>query len=173
MTPCKTRALGCKLDGLHPTLQRWHRTRTAPTPGTRCHHERAVRVVRDGPFACWAMCSEHMQGDAWGTSVARARAAPPERGRAYGARARGSRSPRRSGRWGQPITWRRGTGRRQVQGAGCERHTSLHQGDAAHWRAACDRKTHEPFGEGPLAKYPQGPLAGGLLYRKSGSQRGA
>jgi len=115
VTPCKTRALGCKLDGLHPTLQRWHRTRTAPTPGTRCHHERAVRVVRDGPFACWAMCSEHMQGDAWGTSVARARAAPPERGRAYGARARGSRSPRRSGRWGQPITVAQGD--REAAGA--------------------------------------------------------
>src|SRR4030095_16345055 len=114
------------------------------------------------------MCNEHMQGDEWGTYVALGRSAPPERGMAYGARALGSRSPRSSSRWGKPITWRRGTGRRHVKGEGCEMHTSLNQVDAAHWRAALDRKTHEPFGGGPLEKYPQGQLAGGLPYRMRG-----
>src|SRR4029453_14413696 len=118
------------------------------------------------------MCNEHMQGDEWGTYVALGRSAPPERGMAYGARALGSRSPRSSSRWGKPITWRRGTGRRHVKGEGCAMHMNLNQVDAAHWRAALDRKTHEPFGEGPLEKYPRGQLADGLLYFTSGSAGG-
>src|SRR5262249_22406169 len=64
------------------------------------------------------MCNEHIEGDEWGTYVTLARSAPPERGMAYGARALGSRSPRSSWRWGKPITWRRGTGRRHVKGEG-------------------------------------------------------
>jgi len=47
-------------------------------------------------------------------------------------------------------------------------HRNLNQVDAAYWRAAWDRKTHEPFGEGPLEKYPRGQLADGLLYDLSG-----
>ena len=35
------------------------------------------------------MCNEHIEGDEWGTYVALARAAPPERGMAYRARAPG------------------------------------------------------------------------------------
>src|SRR5467141_1626520 len=62
------------------------------------------------------MCSEHIQGDEWGTYVALARAAPPERGMAYRARAPRSRSHRSSRRWGEPITGRRVAGRRQMIG---------------------------------------------------------
>src|SRR6266446_4219400 len=62
------------------------------------------------------MCSEHIQGDEWGTYVALERAAPPERGMAYRARAPRSRSPRSSLGWGKPTTWRRGTGRRHGKG---------------------------------------------------------
>src|SRR5207245_11756822 len=62
------------------------------------------------------MCSEHIEGDEWGTYVALARAAPPERGMAYRARAPRSRSPRSSLGWGKPTTWRRGTGRRHGKG---------------------------------------------------------
>src|SRR5260370_36822503 len=62
------------------------------------------------------MCSEHLQGDEWGCSVALERAAPPERGMAYRARAPRSRSPRSSLGWGKPTTWRRGTGRRHGKG---------------------------------------------------------
>jgi hypothetical protein len=62
------------------------------------------------------MCSEHIEGDERGTYVALARAAPPERGMAYRARALRSRSPRSSLGWGKPTTWRRGTGRRHGKG---------------------------------------------------------
>src|SRR6266446_6558955 len=62
------------------------------------------------------MCSEHIQGDEWGTYVALERAAPPERGMAYRARAPRSRSPRSSLGWGKPTAWRRGTGRRHGKG---------------------------------------------------------
>src|SRR5215510_5041684 len=62
------------------------------------------------------MCSEHIQGDEWGTYVALERSAPPERGMAYRARAPRSRSPRSSLGWGKPTTWRRGTGRRHGKG---------------------------------------------------------
>src|SRR5713101_8766714 len=62
------------------------------------------------------MCNEHIEGDAWGTYVALARAAPPERGMAYRARAPRSRSPRSSLGWGKPTTWRRGTGGRHMNG---------------------------------------------------------
>ena len=125
MWPCETRALWCKRNGLHPNLQRWDRTRTAPTPRRRCHHGRPVRLLRCVLFACWAMCSEPRQGDAWSTYVALMRSAPPERGMTYGARALGSRSPRSRRRWGEPTTWRRGTGRRHVKGKGCEMHNDL------------------------------------------------
>ncbi len=57
-----------------------------------------------------------LQGDEWGTYVALARSAPPERGMAYRARAPRSRSPRSSLGWGKPTTWRRGTGRRHGKG---------------------------------------------------------
>src|SRR5262245_42530424 len=62
------------------------------------------------------MCSEHIEGDEWGTYVALERAAPPERGIAYRARAPRSRSPRSRLGWGKPTTWRRGTGRRHWKG---------------------------------------------------------
>src|SRR5712691_4241957 len=62
------------------------------------------------------MCSEHIQGDEWGTYVALIRSASPERGMAYRARAPRSRSPRSSLGWGKPTTWRRGTGRRHGKG---------------------------------------------------------
>ena len=62
------------------------------------------------------MCNEHIEGDEWGTYVALARAAPPERGMAYRTRVPRSRSPRSSLRWGKPTTWRRGTGRRHGKG---------------------------------------------------------
>ena len=62
------------------------------------------------------MCREHIEGDEGGTSVALARAAPPERGMAYRARAPRARSPRSSLGWGKPTTWRRGTGRRPGKG---------------------------------------------------------
>src|SRR5215813_6102562 len=62
------------------------------------------------------MCSEHIEGDEWGTYVALARAAPPERGMAYRARAPWSRSHRRSRGWGEPIARRRVAGRRQMNG---------------------------------------------------------
>jgi len=53
----------------------------------RRHRERAVKVSRCVSFAWWAMCSEHIEGDEWGTYVALGRSTPPERGMAYGARA--------------------------------------------------------------------------------------
>src|SRR5713101_1430208 len=63
------------------------------------------------------MCSEHIQGDEWGTYVALARSAPPERGMAYGARALGSRSANSTrgshalpGGTGEPCTGGSGTG---------------------------------------------------------------
>src|SRR5215475_4322908 len=62
------------------------------------------------------MCSEHIQGDEWGTYVALGRSAPPERGMAYRTRGPWSRSPRSSLGWGKPTTWRRGTGRRHGKG---------------------------------------------------------
>src|SRR2546427_10841819 len=62
------------------------------------------------------MCNEHIQGDEWGTYVALERSASPERGMAYRARAPRSRSPRRSLGWGEPTTWRRGTGGRHMNG---------------------------------------------------------
>src|SRR5712692_5300073 len=62
------------------------------------------------------MCSEHIQGDEWGTYVALGRSAPPERGMAYRTRVPRSRSPRSSLGWGKPTTWRRGTGRRHGKG---------------------------------------------------------
>ena len=62
------------------------------------------------------MCNEHIEGDEWGTYVALARAAPPERGMAYRARAPRSRSHRSSRGWGEPIAGRRVAGRRQMNG---------------------------------------------------------
>src|SRR6266699_2620526 len=62
------------------------------------------------------MCNEHIQGDEWGTYVALERSASPERGMAYRARAPRSRSPRSSLGWGEPTTWRRGTGGRHING---------------------------------------------------------
>src|SRR2546427_10284756 len=62
------------------------------------------------------MCNEHIQGDEWGTYVALERSASPERGMAYRARAPRSRSPRSSLGWGEPTTWRRGTGGRHMNG---------------------------------------------------------
>src|SRR4030095_12791589 len=62
------------------------------------------------------MCSEHIQGDEWGTYVALARAAPPERGMPYRARAPWARSHRSSQGWGEPIAGRRGGGQRQMNG---------------------------------------------------------
>jgi len=112
----KTRAIGWKLDCLNPNLQWWNRTRTATTPGRRCHRKRAVRLLQHVPFVWWTMCSEHMQGDEWGTYVALGRSAPPERGMAYRTRVPRSRSPRSSLGWGKPTTWRRGTGRRHGKG---------------------------------------------------------
>src|SRR5215510_4173698 len=63
------------------------------------------------------MCSEHIQGDEWGTYVTLVRSTPSERGMAYGARALGSRSanstcgshapPRGTG---EPCTGGSGTG---------------------------------------------------------------
>jgi hypothetical protein len=40
--------------------------------------------------------------------------------------------------------------------------------DIGPWKAACDRKTHEQFGGGPLEKYLPGQLASGLPYRTHG-----
>ena len=60
------------------------------------------------------MCNEHIEGDEWGPSVALARAAPPERGMAYRARAPRSRSHRSSRGWGGPIAGRRVAGRRHM-----------------------------------------------------------
>src|SRR4029453_5509391 len=119
------------------------------------------------------MKNDFIQGDAWGTYVALARSAPPERGMAYRTRVPGLRSPRSSRRWRKSTTWRRGTGRRHVKGEGCERHKNLNQVDAVHWRAAWERKTHEPFGGGSLEKYPSRQLAGGLSYRTCRSEGGA
>src|SRR5262249_20983111 len=62
------------------------------------------------------MCSEHIEGDEWGTYVALERAASPERGMAYRARAPRSRSHRSSQRWGEPTSGRRVAGRRQMNG---------------------------------------------------------
>src|SRR5215475_5182136 len=62
------------------------------------------------------MKHDFIQGDAWGTYVALARSAPPERGMAYRTRGPWSRSPRSSLGWGKPTTWRRGTGRRHGKG---------------------------------------------------------
>ena len=62
------------------------------------------------------MCSEHIQGDERGTYVALARAAPPERGMPYRARAPWARSHRSSRGWGEPIAGRRVAGRRQMNG---------------------------------------------------------
>jgi hypothetical protein len=62
------------------------------------------------------MCSEHIEGDEWGTYVALVRAAPPERGMPYRARASRARSHRRSRGWGEPIARRRVAGRRQMNG---------------------------------------------------------
>src|SRR5262245_57742110 len=62
------------------------------------------------------MCSEHIEGDEWGTYVALARAAPPERGMPYRARAPRARSHRSSRGWGEPIARRRVAGRRQMNG---------------------------------------------------------
>src|SRR5712691_8398285 len=62
------------------------------------------------------MCSEHIQGDEWGTYVALGRSAPPERGMAYRARAPRSRSHRSSRGWGEPMAWRRVAGRRHMKG---------------------------------------------------------
>jgi hypothetical protein len=60
------------------------------------------------------MCSEHIQGDERGTYVALIRAAPPERGMPYRARAPWVRSHRSSRGWGEPIAWRRVAGGRQM-----------------------------------------------------------
>jgi hypothetical protein len=62
------------------------------------------------------MCSEHIEGDEWGTYVALIRAAPPERGMPYRARAPRVRSHRSSRGWGKPIAWRRVAGRRRMNG---------------------------------------------------------
>ena len=62
------------------------------------------------------MCSEHIEGDEWGTYVALVRAAPPERGMPYRARAPRARSYRSSRGWGEPIARRRVAGRRQMNG---------------------------------------------------------
>src|SRR5215813_1614055 len=56
------------------------------------------------------MCREHIEGDAWGTYVALARAASPERGMAYRARAPRSRSPRSSApMWRKSLYLKGGT----------------------------------------------------------------
>src|SRR5262245_35366671 len=101
------------------------------------------------------MCSEHIEGDEWGTYVALERAAPPERGMAYRARAPRSRSHRSSRGWGEPITGRRVAGRRQMNGGrvrdahepepkylsstgeliDIERVTISSEGD--HWKSTC------------------------------------
>ena len=101
-------------------------------------------AARSGPFTCRGSfpllgrrsSATRFKGMRGAPTSRSTRSAPPERGMAYGARALGSRSPRSSLRWGKPITWRRGTGRRQVNGEGCAMHASLNHVDAAHWRAA-------------------------------------
>src|SRR4030095_26512 len=56
------------------------------------------------------MCSEHIEGDEWGTYVALARAAPPERGMTYRARAPRSRSHRSSApMWRKSLYLKGGT----------------------------------------------------------------
>src|SRR5215510_10365844 len=101
------------------------------------------------------MCSEHIEGHEWGTYVALIRAAPPERGMAYRARAPWSRSHRSSRGWGEPIAGRRVAGRRQMNGGrvrdahepepkylsstgeliDIERVTISSEGD--HWKSTC------------------------------------
>src|SRR5215471_3101423 len=63
------------------------------------------------------MCSEHIEGDEWGTYVALGRSTPAERGMAYGARALGPRSANStrgshvlSRGTGEPCTGGSGTG---------------------------------------------------------------
>jgi hypothetical protein len=62
------------------------------------------------------MKTDFIEGEAWGTYVALARSAPPERGIAYRTRVPGLRSPRRRRRWRKSTTRRRGTGRRDMNG---------------------------------------------------------
>src|SRR5215831_8426750 len=130
------------------------------------------------------MPSEGIEGDEWGAYVVLARSSVTEHGmacRTRGPRSRSANSTRGSdappGRTGEPCTGGSGTGGRMPRA--CEgremrnaaaglvmRRAMLARG---YWRAARDRKTHEQFGEGPLEKYPYRQLAGGLLYRQSGS----
>src|SRR5262249_36903276 len=89
---------------------------------------------------------------------------------AYRARGPWSPSPGRSRRWGDLITGRRVAGGRPLQGKGCERHTDLPRVDVVHWNAACDRKTHEQFGEGPGEKAAMTSLAVYSTYAPASSR---
>src|SRR5262245_16052242 len=96
------------------------------------------------------MCSEHIEGDEWGTYVALERSAPPERGMAYGARAlgsrranstRGSQAPRTG--MGEPCTGGSGTGGwrarsgevREMRNAAAARVLVRGKLGKGHWRA--------------------------------------
>lgn len=113
------------------------------------------------------------------------RSSVTEPGMAYGTRVPGSRSANSTrgshappGPTGEPCTGGSGTGSRMPRACEVREMRNAEAGlvmvravlEKGHWRAAGDRKTHEQFGEGPLEKYSQGQLAGGLLYRPCSSE---
>ena len=132
---CNACTIGLKVNSLNPNVPRCNRTLVGSTSETdaigsqRSDFRRMVRLVR------WAMRSERMQGHEWGAYVVLACSSVTEHGMAYGMRILGSRSPRRSRRWGEPTTWRRGTGGRHLKGKGCEMHKNLNREDVVNWKA--------------------------------------
>jgi len=116
------------------------------------------------------MCSEHIQGDEWGTYVALARAAPPERGMAYRARAPRSRSHRSSRRWGEPITGRRVAGRRQMNGGRVRDAQEPEPNSLSSTGELIDIERVTISSEGDRWKRAERYLAGGLPYFTSGSE---
>src|SRR5882672_6031233 len=116
------------------------------------------------------MCSEHIQGDEWGTYVALARAAPLERGMAYRARAPRSRSHRSSRRWGEPITGRRVAGRRQMNGGRVRDAQEPEPNSLSSTGELIDIERVTISSEGDRWKRAERYLAGGLPYVRRGTR---
>ena len=137
-------AIWRKLDCLHPSPQRWNRTLFGTTSLTRCHRHAWNRVSSRLRSGRWAMRSERMQGDERDAYVVRARSSMTHHGMAYGARALGSRSRRRSrGSHAPPGSARRSRTRQRAAGNQMNTHREVRKmrnaetilGIKGYWRA--------------------------------------
>jgi hypothetical protein len=70
VSPCKTRVIGRKRDGLNPNLQRWNRTLAATASRSSAARGRPIHFRGLPPPTGRAMENDAMEGDAWDAYVA-------------------------------------------------------------------------------------------------------